>query len=76
VPSLVTPYPLGRYLASRDAAIMVEPTVSGLAAGLITVLSPASSAVGARARQVVAQAITWDIVARQWLEGISQALGR
>jgi glycosyltransferase involved in cell wall biosynthesis len=75
VPALVTPYPLGRFLASRGAAIMVEPTASGLAEGLISVLSPASSAMGARARQVVAQAINWDIVARQWLDGISQALG-
>ena len=54
----------------------VKETRGALVNDTITVLSPASSAVGARARQVVAQAITWDIVARQWLEGISQALGR
>jgi glycosyltransferase involved in cell wall biosynthesis len=75
VPVLVTPYPLGLFLASRGAAVMVEPTAAGLAAGLITVLSPASTAVGARARRVVAQSFSWDIVAQQWLQGINQALG-
>jgi glycosyltransferase involved in cell wall biosynthesis len=75
VPVLVTPYPLGRFLASRGAAVMVEPTAAGLAAGLITVLSPASSAVGARAREVVAQSFSWNVVAHEWLHGINQALG-
>jgi glycosyltransferase involved in cell wall biosynthesis len=76
VPSLVTPYPLGRFLASRGAAVIVEPTAAGLADGLITVLSPASSAVGAQARRVVAQSFSWDIVAQQWLQGINQTLGQ
>jgi glycosyltransferase involved in cell wall biosynthesis len=75
VPVLVTPYPLGRFLASRGAAVMVEPTAAGLAGGLITVLSSASSAVGARAREVVAQSFSWDVVAREWLQGINQTLG-
>lgn len=75
-PVLVTPYPLGRFLASRGAAVMAEPTVAGLAAGLMTVLAPNSSDVGARARVVVAERFNWDTVAREWLWGIDQALGR
>jgi glycosyltransferase involved in cell wall biosynthesis len=74
VPALVTPYPLGRFLASRGAAVMVEPTAAGLAAGLTTVLSPASSAIGARAREVVTQSFDWGVVAREWLDGINQTL--
>jgi glycosyltransferase involved in cell wall biosynthesis len=76
VPVLVTPYPLGRFLASRGAAVMAEPTAPGLAAGLITVLLPASSAVGARARRVIAQSFSWEVVTQQWLQGIHHALGR
>jgi glycosyltransferase involved in cell wall biosynthesis len=76
VPALVTPYPLGRFLASRGAAIMVEPTPAGLAAGLAAVLAPGSSDVGARARQVVADSFSWEMVAREWLHGIDQSLRR
>jgi glycosyltransferase involved in cell wall biosynthesis len=76
VPALVTPYPLARFLASQRAAVMVEPSAEGLAAGLVTVMSPGSSAVGARARQVMAESFSWSAVALQWLQGIDQALGQ
>jgi glycosyltransferase involved in cell wall biosynthesis len=76
VPILVTPYPLGQFLASHGAAIMAEPTPAGLAAGLADVLSPASYAVGQRARQVMTELFTWDLVAREWLRGISRTLER
>jgi glycosyltransferase involved in cell wall biosynthesis len=76
VPALVTPYPLGRFLAERGGAIMVAPTESALAAGLTTVLSPAASGVGARAREVVAESFNWDAVGRRWFDGIRQVLGR
>ncbi|MFI5313141.1 MAG: glycosyltransferase [Candidatus Dormibacteria bacterium] len=73
-PVLVTPYPLGRFLASRGAAVMAAPTPAELAAGLTTVLSPAWSDAGARARQVAAECFNWDMVAQRWLQGIDQAL--
>jgi glycosyltransferase involved in cell wall biosynthesis len=76
VPTLVTPYPLGRFLASRGAAVLVDPTEAGLADGLISVLLPSSSAVGARARQTMTESFSWSVVAHQWLLGIDQALGR
>lgn len=74
-PALVTPYPLGRFLASRDAAIMVEPTAEGLASGLARVLAPASSEIGARGRQVVADSFRWEMVALEWLQAIYRLLG-
>jgi glycosyltransferase involved in cell wall biosynthesis len=76
VPALVTPYPLGQFLAARGAAVMAEPTEAGLAAGLMTVLSPAASAIGARGREVVASSFSWESVALAWFDGIRQVLGR
>jgi glycosyltransferase involved in cell wall biosynthesis len=76
VPTLVTPYPLGRFLASRGAAVLSDPTQTGLAEGIATVLLPSSSAVGARARQIMRESFNWNAVAHQWLVGIDQALGR
>jgi glycosyltransferase involved in cell wall biosynthesis len=75
VPTLVTPYPLGRFLASQGAAVMVDPTEAGLADGLVSVLLPSSAAVGAMARQTMSESFNWTLVARQWLQGIDQALG-
>jgi len=76
VPALVTPYPLGRFLAERGAAVMAAPTASGLAEGLTAVLSPGAAAMGTRAREVVASSFSWDGVARRWFDGIRQVLGR
>lgn len=66
VPTLVTPYPLGRYLAERDAAILAEPTVEGLLDGLERLVAPAAARIGANARDLVRREFTWDAVARSW----------
>ncbi|MGH3608886.1 MAG: glycosyltransferase [Pseudonocardiaceae bacterium] len=75
VPALVTPYPLGRFLASCGGAVMAEPSEAGLAAGLVSILSPAASQVGAQARRTMAESFSWRVVAEQWIAGIGQALG-
>lgn len=68
VPSLVTPYPLGRHLAERGGAILAEPDVASLAAGLQQLVSGDAAAIGARAAAIVEDELTWDAVARRWLE--------
>ena len=66
VPLLVTPYPLGRLLHRRGGAVLAPATVDGLAEGLQEVAGAAS--LGARARQIVLDEMSWDQVGRTWLE--------
>lgn len=68
VPCLVTPYPLGRYLAERGAAILAEPDVASLATGLRQLASGDAAAIGARAVELIEDELSWDAVARRWLE--------
>jgi glycosyltransferase involved in cell wall biosynthesis len=65
VPLLVTPYPFGRLLHQRGGAVLAPATVDGLAEGLQAVAGAAS--VGARARQLVLNEMSWDHVGRSWL---------
>jgi glycosyltransferase involved in cell wall biosynthesis len=67
VPTLVTDYPLGRYLAGRSAAFRVDASPEGIAAGLRQLVAPEAHRVGARARDVVANEFGWDHVAQSWL---------
>jgi glycosyltransferase involved in cell wall biosynthesis len=75
VPTLVTPYPLGRYLAARDAAILAEATVPGLIDGLQRLVHPDARQVGTNAAAVVRSEFTWDAVARSWLRQVEILAG-
>ena len=66
VPTLVTPYPLGRFLAERDAAILVDPTVPGLLEGLARLVTADAARLGSNAARLVGQEFTWDAAARSW----------
>lgn len=76
VPTLVTPYPLGVHLAQRGGAILADADVAALAAGLQRLGSPEAATVGARAAEIVTEELTWDAVARRWLEQATALLGR
>jgi glycosyltransferase involved in cell wall biosynthesis len=65
VPTLVTPYPLGRWLAARGAAVMADPTPESLAAGLRKVLSTGETSTESRER--IRDDLSWGAVARSWL---------
>jgi hypothetical protein len=67
VPTVVTPYYLGRFLAERDAAILAEPSIAGLADGLQALARPDARDVGRSARKVVEEHITWERVGARWL---------
>src|SRR5712691_6364031 len=67
VPVVVTPYYLGRFLAERDAAILVEASTHGVALGLQAVAEPGAGAIGRNGRKVVEQHITWERVGAAWL---------
>ncbi len=68
VPTLVTRYPLANLLASRDAAIQVDPDASSIAVGILRLMSSAAPGVGRNAAAVARRHLSWDAVARSWLE--------
>jgi glycosyltransferase involved in cell wall biosynthesis len=74
VPTLVTPYPLGRYLAERGAAIVAEATPEALAEGLARVLGPDAAAAAQCARAIVREEFVWERVARSWLAQLEALL--
>jgi glycosyltransferase involved in cell wall biosynthesis len=71
VPTVVTPYPFGRHLARRGAAILAQPTPHGLAEGLRALRSPEAAAIGARGATVAREDLAWDSVARSWLTQVA-----
>lgn len=75
VPTLVTPYPLGRYLADNGAAIMVGPTPRELADGLDRLRSPEAAGIGHRGATLVRQAFDWQTVVETWLVQVDGLLG-
>lgn len=74
VPTLVTPYPLGRYLAERGAAILAEPTPECLAMGLSVFSSDTVADIGARGAHLVREAFGWETVAASWLRQVQPLL--
>jgi glycosyltransferase involved in cell wall biosynthesis len=65
VPLLVTPYPFGRLLHRRGGAVLAPATVEGLADGLQAVAGAA--ALGATAREIVLDEMSWEHVGQSWL---------
>jgi glycosyltransferase involved in cell wall biosynthesis len=74
VPTVVTPFPLGRYLASRGGAILAESTPQSLAAALESLSSREAPGIGARGAEIVHKEITWDVVSQQWLSQLKALL--
>lgn len=74
VPPLVTPYPFGRYLATRGAALLAERRPASLAAGLLGVASAESSYLGRNAARVTRDELQWETVARSWLRQVEGIL--
>lgn len=68
VPSLVTPYPLGRYFADKGGAFLAEMSAEGLAKGLSVLRNDDAPGVGRIGAQVVRDELAWDMVARLWLD--------
>ena len=74
VPTVVTPYPLGKHLADRGGAFLVEATPPGLADGLRRLRSPEACAVGEEAAKIAARELTWASVGEQWLRQVENAV--
>ena len=68
VPTLATPYPLGRFLARRGAAVLAGGTPAALADGLRRVRAPGAGETGRRGARIAREELSWDRVAQRWLE--------
>lgn len=67
VPTLVTRYPLGNFLAERGAAIQVDPDASRIAEAIPRLMSPETRELGGNAAAVARRHLSWDAVAASWL---------
>ena len=75
VPTLVTRYPLGTFLAARGAAIQVDPDPSSIAEGIPRLMSPDSEGMGRNAATVARRHLSWDAVATSWLAQFRDLIG-
>ena len=74
VPTLVTPYPLGRYLASRGGAVLAEANSAALATGLRALGASGVGEIARTGARIVATDMTWSGVARSWLSQVETLL--
>jgi glycosyltransferase involved in cell wall biosynthesis len=76
VPTLVAGYPLGEFLATRNAAVRVEHEPSSVADGIALLISAQAPELGARARSVARQSLSWEAVTRSWTVQVSSILAQ
>jgi glycosyltransferase involved in cell wall biosynthesis len=74
VPMLVTRYPLANLLASSGAAIQVDAEAPCLAAGIAGLLNADLEDLGRRAAELARRELSWDAVARSWLDQLQRLL--
>lgn len=74
IPTLVTPYPLGRFFAAQGGALLAQPDPAGLADGLRRLATPEAPEAGRTGAQVVRSQLSWDAVARSWLAQLEAIL--
>jgi glycosyltransferase involved in cell wall biosynthesis len=74
-PILVTRYPLGNFLAARDAAIQADPDAGSIADAIPRLLSDGSRETGQAASMVARRHLSWDAAATSWLEQLRGLLG-
>jgi glycosyltransferase involved in cell wall biosynthesis len=67
VPTLVTPYPLGHYLADRGGAVLASATAQDLARGLERVQSSDARAIAGKGADLIRSEFGWNDVSRSWL---------
>lgn len=75
IPLVVTPYPLGRFLAGHGLAVLAEPTVSSIAAALLDVLKPSGEHAVETDTSRIRGSFTWPRVAEAWLEQLERLHG-
>lgn len=74
VPTLVADYPLGRFLASHEAAVAIELTPQDVARG-IAVLLDEGARYATKGAEVARRELAWPSVAQSWLSQVEMLLG-
>jgi glycosyltransferase involved in cell wall biosynthesis len=74
VPTLATPYPLGRFLADRGGAFLAEAEPEAIGSGLRELFSADAPAVSRKGYEVVRGELGWDVVSRTWLQQVEALL--
>jgi glycosyltransferase involved in cell wall biosynthesis len=75
-PLLVTSTtPIGRMMASQQAALAVDATAEAIASGIVRGLSSEAATLGVRASQVVRERFSWPAVAESYRRQVSALLG-
>jgi glycosyltransferase involved in cell wall biosynthesis len=74
IPSLATPYPLGRELAAGDAVVLADADPHALAQGLARLGSGEAAALGKRGAELSRRRFDWDRVAATWLKQVEALL--
>ena len=75
VPTLVTNYPSGNFLAGKGAAIQVDSNASSIAEGIPRLLSPETAEIGRNASVVARSHLSWNAVATSWLKQFRGLIG-
>lgn len=75
VPTLVTRYPLGNFLAARNAAIQVDPDARSIAEAIPRLMSSENVELGRNAAAVARSHLSWDAVAASWLQQLREVIG-
>jgi glycosyltransferase involved in cell wall biosynthesis len=70
IPTLVTPYPLGKHLAAHSAALLEDASPRPLAAGLRRLGTGRASEVGKQGMTLLRQRFGWDQVSREWFDQV------
>jgi glycosyltransferase involved in cell wall biosynthesis len=66
--------PLGRYLGTLDAALLVDTTASSIASGIVRALSTEAEHLSARALQVARERFSWPAVAESYARQLADVL--
>jgi glycosyltransferase involved in cell wall biosynthesis len=74
VPTLTTPYALGRFLGDRGGAVVVDPTPEAIGAGLRTARAPEGAEIGRCGARIVREELAWPRLASSWLSQVEALL--
>jgi glycosyltransferase involved in cell wall biosynthesis len=74
VPTLTTPYALGRLLGEHGGVSVVDPTPDAIADGIREVSGPAGAEIGRSGARVVREELAWPRLASSWLSQVEALL--
>ena len=74
VPTLVTPYAMGKSLAKDDAVIRVGWSPRDVADGILRLASPEAARLGHKASEIARTKFSWTTVAESWLRRLDDLI--